>query len=298
MKTLPMRQLFVSLLLSCAGFCVATVNAASSEEALNVPIVTGAGAHFAWIVFESLKPDLERVSGRSIELQGRNSALGMGCDAGIKTALQNAPGHETFGFVCCPLSQQEVDKKKLVVYPIALEPVLIVVNKNNPVTGLSTDQVRQLMRGDIINWKDVGGNDEPVVLITRLHCKSRPGHWKTILPNAADFRQQRLNVSSAADMVQRVSDFSGAIGHIGSTWDFGPESNLQIVSVNGYQPTVDNIRTKRYPFFRSLSVVTNQHPSKDILAIIKEVQTGPAFDAVAQRYNLLKLNHYEPGNLP
>ena len=69
-------------------------------------IITGAGAHFAWVVFDELKPDLERVSGRPIELHGRNSTLGMGCNAGIKTALQNAPGHETFGFVCCPLSQQ------------------------------------------------------------------------------------------------------------------------------------------------------------------------------------------------
>ena len=99
-------------------------------------------------------------------------------------------------------------------------------------------------------------------------------------------------------MVRRVSDFSSAIGHIGSTWDFGPESNLKIVSVDGYQPTADNLRKKQYPFFRNLSAVTDQHPSEDVLTIIREVQAGPAFDAVARRYGLLKLNHYEPGNLP
>ncbi len=293
-----MRRLLVSLLLGCASISVAVVKAADPEDTSSAPIVTGAGAHFAWIVFENLKPDLERVSGRTIELHGRNSTLGMGCNAGIKTALQNKPDHETFGFVCCPLSKQEVDTKKLLVFPMALEPVLIVVNKSNPVDNLSVDQVRQLMRGDIVNWKDVGGNDEPVVLIARLHCKARPGHWKTILPDAAEFRQKRLNVSSAADMVQRVSDFSGAVGHIGSTWDFGLASNLKVVSVNGYKPTADNIRTSHYPFFRNLSVVTNQHPSKDVLTIIKEVRTGPAFDAVAQRYNLLKLDRYQPSNLP
>lgn len=293
-----MRHLFVSLLMGCASLLVAEVTSADAQGAPNAAIVTGAGAHFAWVVFDELKPDLERVSGRQINLHGRNSTLGMGCNAGIKTALQNAPGHETFGFVCCPLSQKEVAEKKLLVYPVALEPVLIVVNKDNPVNNLSTEQVRKLMRGDIVNWKDVGGNDEPVVLVTRLHCKGRPGHWKTILPDAAEFRQKRLNVSSAADMVQRVSDFKSAIGHIGSTWNFGPESKLKVVSVDGYRPTTANLRTRQYPFFRNLSAVTDQKPSEDVLAIIREVQAGPAFDAVAKRYDLLKLKNYEPSNLP
>lgn len=293
-----MRHLFVSLLLGCASLLVTEVNLADAQEASNPAIVTGAGAHFAWVVFDELKSDLERVSGRPIELHGRYSTLGMGCNAGIKTALQNAPDRETFGFVCCPLSKKEVEEKELLVYPIALEPVLIVVNEDNPVTNLSTGQVRELMRGDIVNWKEVGGNDEPVVLVTRLHCKGRPGHWKTILPDAAEFRQKRLNVSSAADMVQRVSDFKSAIGHIGSTWNFGPESRLKVISVDGYRPTTENLRTGKYPFFRNLSAVTDQKPSEDVLAVIREVQSGPAFDAVARRYDLLKLKNYEPSNLP
>jgi len=283
-----MKTKFVPLLRLCAAlFLLLSVSGRVAAD--HDAIVTGAGAHFAWVVFNSLKADLEKASGRSIELHGRNSTLGMGCNAGIKTAMQNAPGHETFGFVCCPLSKDEVEDKKLLVYPIALEPVLIVVNQANPVSNLSTDQVRGIMRGDIINWKEVGGNDEPIVLVTRLHCKKRPGHWKTILPDAAAFRQKRLNVSSAADMVQRVSDFRSALGHIGSTWDFGPDSNIKILSVDGYRPTAENLRNKHYPFFRKLSAVTNQTPGEDVLAIIREVQTGPAFHAVAVRYNLLQL---------
>ena len=256
-------------------------------------IITGAGAHFAWVIFDSLKADLEKVSGRSIELHGRNSTLGMGCNAGIKTAMLNEPGHETFGFVCCPLSKEEVDSKKLLVYPLALEPVLIVVNRANPVSDLTAKQVRGIMSGDIVNWKEVGGNDQPIVLVTRLHCKKRPGHWKTILPDAAEFRQKRLNVSSAADMVQRVSDFRSALGHIGSTWDFGADSKLKVLRIDGYQPTAENLRNKHYPFFRNLSAVTNRTPGEDVLKIIHEVQTGPAFKAVAERYKLLQLESTE-----
>jgi phosphate transport system substrate-binding protein len=293
-----MRKFFSTLLSSCAGILVLATSIVQAEADNGKPVVTGAGAHFAWVVFESLKPDLERVAARTIELHGRNSTLGMGCNAGIKMALRNAPDYETFGFVCCPLSEQEVADKKLLVYPIALEPVLIVVNRANPVSNLSSEQVRGIMRGDIVNWRDVGGGDEPIVLVTRLHCKNRPGHWKTILPDARDFRQQRLNVSSAADMVQRVGDFGGAIGHIGSTWDFDADDKLKIISVDGYRPSAENLRLKQYPFFRNLSAVTDQHPSNDVLTIIREVQTGPAFDVVAKRYQLLKLHTYEASNLP
>jgi ABC-type phosphate transport system substrate-binding protein len=213
----------------------------------------------------------------------------MGCNAGIKTALRNGPDRETFGLVCCPLGDEEIKSKRLRVHPIALEPVLIVVNRDNPVSDLSVAQVRGIMRGDIVNWSTVDGRDEPIVLVTRLHCKKRPGHWKTILPSAEKFRQQRLNVSSAADMVERVGDFKAAIGHIGSTWNFSSKDDLKVLSVNGYKPTPANLRAGKYPFYRQLSVVTDERPSEGVLSIIKEVKTGSAFKRVAQRYSLLPL---------
>ncbi len=272
-----------------AGLLVVLVSPVKSLYADTDKVITGAGAHFVWVIFDRLKADLEEVSGRSINLHGRNSTLGMGCNAGIKTALQNSPDNETFGFVCCPLSEEEVSSKKLRVYPIAQEPIYIIVNQANPVSDISEEQARAVMRGDIVNWEALGGADEPVVLVTRLHCKKRPGHWKTILPDAGAFRQQRLNVKSAADMVQRISDFEGSLGHIGSTWDFGPESRIKVLSVNGIMPTPENLRLKKYPFYRELSAVTDQHPSEDVLKIIHEVQTGPAFRKVAVKYNLLPL---------
>lgn len=293
-----MKRFVAALIGGCVGLCVFATGTGGALASAKDAVITGAGAHFAWVVFDSLKPDLERVSGRTIELHGQNSTLGMGCNAGIQAALSNRPGRETFGFVCCPLSEKEVRTKGLKVYPIALEPVLIVVHATNPVSDLSTAQVRGIMRGDIVNWQDVGGHDEPIVLVARLHCKARPGHWKTILPTAEAFREQRLNVSSASEMVRRVSDFRAAIGHIGSTWDFGPDSSLKVLTVDGVEPTAENLANGRYPFYRNLSAVTDLAPSEDVLTIIREVQTGAAFERVARQYQLLRLEEDRPSNLP
>jgi len=252
--------------------------------------ITGAGAHFSWIIFNSIKSDLERVSGRKIVLYGKNSMLGQGCNAGIKNAHLNGPGKETFGFVCCPLDKHEVESKKIKVHPIAIEPILILVNQSNPVNNLSSQQVRDIFSGKITNWKTVGGNDKPIAVVTRLHCKKRPGHWKTILPSAKAFRDVRLNVSSADEMVQRVSDFEGAIGHTGSTWLFETGNKVKRITIDGKAATASNLQAKAYPFYRQLSAVTDLNPSNDVTRIIKEVQTGSAFFRTAKQFELLPLN--------
>jgi len=252
--------------------------------------ITGAGAHFAWVIFDELKGELEQSTGKKLQLYGKNSNLGMGCNAGVKLAQQHSHEHETFGFVCCPLSQQELEQKKIKIYPLADEPILILVNKSNPVENLSIDQVRAIFRGDITNWKEVGGWDKPVAVVTRLHCKKRPGHWKTILPDADDFTKERINVSSADEMVKMVTKFDTAIGHIGSTWIFDNNSNVKAVSVNNVDASAENLKNKTYPFYRKLSAVTSMDPSEDVLTTIRQVQYGKSFEAIARKYNLLPLN--------
>lgn len=252
------------------------------------PIV-GAGAHFSWVIFHDLKPDLERVTGRPINLYGRNSALGLGCNAGIKNASHYHPDRPTFGFVCCELDEAEIRKNNLDVYPLAHEPLLILVNRANPVSNLGLQQVRDIFSGKIRNWKEVGGEDKPIVVVVRLHCKDRPGHWKTILPSADRFRKDRLDVKSADDMVKKVSDFSSAIGHTGATWTFGPKDWVKSITIDGHAPTAANLKAGTYPFYRTLSAVTRKGVKGDVLTLIREVQQGRAFRAVAEKYQLVPL---------
>lgn len=267
-----------------------SIQAEPESESSASGTITGAGAHFAWVIFDSLKDELEKTTGKKIELFGKNSNLGMGCNAGIKLAQQSTHDHETFGFVCCPLSQQEMDAKNIKIYPLAEEPVLIIVNRKNPVSNLSIEQVRSIFRGGITNWKTVGGWDKPIVVVTRLHCKKRPGHWKTILPDAKDFVKQRLNVSSAAEMVKLVTQFETAFGHIGATWEYDAGSNVKTLTVDNVAATAENLKNNTYPFHRRLSAITSLNPSKDVLKTIEQVQHGKSFEAVAKKYNLLPLN--------
>ena len=276
------RKPLTMLAVLCLSVLLCLPKAAFSDE----DVLMGAGAHFAWIIFDAIKADLEKATGRKIILFGENSMMGVGCNAGIKAAKQNAPHHETFGFVCCPLTDKEVKKNHLKVWPLAKEPILILVRDDNPINDLSVEQVRRIFRGDVTNWSQVGGPDKPIVVVTRLHCKDRPGHWKLILPDEKSFRQERLNVKSAAAMVQRINDFGSAIGHTGSTWKFKPSDRVKVLSIGGVAPTAENLKNGTYPFFRDLSVVTDESPSKDVVKLIEEAQYGPSFRRAAKQYNL------------
>jgi len=292
-----MKQLNLNIKTFCAAtlasvllFADSSIASTAKQEESAENALMGAGAHFSWIVFDALKEDLERKTGRTTILFGENSMLGVGCNAGIKAAKQHTIGHETFGFVCCPLTDEEVKKENLVVYPLAKEPILILVRNDNPINDISSKNLKAIFRGDIANWKEVGGDDKPIVLVTRLHCKDRPGHWKTILSDEKEFRQDRLNVKSASAMVQRINDFQYAIGHTGSTWKFRAGDKIKFLTVDGVAPTAENIANGKYPYYRVLSAVTIKNPSPDILKLIEEAQTGPAFQKVAKQYSLLPLN--------
>jgi phosphate transport system substrate-binding protein len=261
-----------------------------AEDTPDSKTITGAGEHFSWVILDELKPDLERKYGRIIKLFGKESMLGAGCSKGVKKAKENGPGHETFGFVCCPLSQEEIQKEGLTVHPLALEAMLILVNKSNPVEDIPIEKVRAIFRGEIVNWKEVGGEDKPIVLVMRPHCPDRPGHWKTIVPSLDQLRKDRLDVKSEAEEVQRVSDFAEGIGNIGATFIFSPDQKVKVIKVSGLAPTAENLKSGKYPFIQELSIVTHGELSPELAGIIKEVQTGQAFKEVGKKYELVPRN--------
>lgn len=262
---------------------------AGAAEKPPMPTITGAGEHFTWVLLDQIRPQLERDQRLQLILFGKESMLGHGCNVGIKKAKENRVGNETFGFICCPLAKEEVAAEGLTVHPIALEPLLIIVNKSNPVQDIPIEKVRAIFRGEIRNWKEVGGEDRPIVIVLRPHCPQRPGHWKTIVPAVEQFRKDRIEVKAEAEVVQGVSDFAEGIGNIGSTWVFEPSQNIKVVTVSGVAPTAENLHNKRYPFYQEQSIVTHGEISAPLADMIREVQSGKDFRRVAEKYELLPL---------
>jgi len=287
-----MNSLFKNMI---ATFAISIFIFPLASQASDNLSVSGAGAHSSWVILDKVKPILEKKHGKKITLFGKQSMLGVGCNAGIKSTKQSSPTQESFGMVCCTLSDAEVGKKNLDVFPLALEPLMILSHETNPVDNLTVKQVKAIFSGRITNWKDVGGDDKKIVVVTRLHCKKRPGHWKRILPTPTDFTSKRINVQSADEMVKRVGDFESAIGHAGTAWLRGENSKTKIIRVGGYLPTSENLKKERYPFFRQLSVITKNNASAELKALMlstqKEVARHPELFSEHQLLPLSTATH-------
>jgi len=60
-----------------------------------------------------------------------------------------------------------VGERRVIMTPVAWDALVVIVNKNNPVSDISLEQLRKVYLGEITNWKELGGSDAPIDLYIR-----------------------------------------------------------------------------------------------------------------------------------
>ncbi len=98
---------------------------------------------------------------------------------------------------------------------IAYDGITVVVNPANPVSNLTFDQVRNIYNGNISNWKDVGGQDKPIVAISRDSSSGTYKDFQTMAMNGDKYRPDVLAQSATGGIVSEVAQNPNAIGYIG-----------------------------------------------------------------------------------
>lgn len=171
------------------------------------------------------------------------------------------PCEATIGAWCCPVPQEMDKRLGIVRIPVAMDAIVIYVHPSNPINNITIAQLRAIYRGTMVNWSEAGGPDRPIVALVRRHCEDIPevfreqitGSWEHY-ENVADW----LEVKSIEKMIENVEKFPLAIGYESSV--FAKKDSVKILSVDGISPTAENIKTRRYPFWRELSLgILKQH---------------------------------------
>lgn len=198
-------------------------------------------------LFWTLKPHLgaiKKATGVNVDFSGAG-----GCGDAAKSVAAGKTGA-----VCCRFDNAELAALGGgVLHSLALEPLMIIVNKKNPVVQLTAQQVEALLTGQVTNWKAVGGADQEVAVIFRPHCRFRPGHWKVILP-FDQWRNKRIKVNSTVKMITTVAAIPGAIGHLGSV--LLDPGKMKVLSIDGVSPLETDPFARNYPYYRPLSILT------------------------------------------
>ncbi len=137
-------------------------------------------------------------------------------------------------------------------YLVAKDALTIYVNKSNPVTNLKINQVGKIFSGEINNWSYLGGNDEEIVVASRLPNSGTYYHLHEFVLRDKPFTPDAKIFHSVGDVIKFVNKNSNAIGYGGMQDTVG----VKHVSIENVYPNVKNSRNDSYPFTRYLFFFT------------------------------------------
>lgn len=152
----------------------------------------------------------------------------------------------------------------------ALDGLSIYVNEKNPVKELSMQQLKDIYQGKITNWKQVGGRDQKIILYSRENNSGTYVYFKDNVLNGEDFTSTAQNMPGTAAVVNAVAKDVAGIGYGGAAYGKGIRE-LAIKADDkspAYAPTMENIRSGKYPLSRFLYMYLRTKPTGTLKAYI------------------------------
>lgn len=155
-----------------------------------------------------------------------------------------------------------------VPFAVAFDCIVPIVHPDNPVTDLSIEQLMGIYKGDIKNWKDVGGPDSQIVVISRDTSSGTYEVWEEKVMNKERVYPGALLQASSGAVVQAVSSNKNAVGYVGIGYI---NSSIKPVSVNGVEGTPETTLSNKFPIARALYMFTPGWPAGDVWNFIQYV---------------------------
>lgn len=161
--------------------------------------------------------------------------------------------------------EKGVSPKEIV---IAMDALLPVVHPSNPVKDLTLEQLKDIYMGKATNWKEVGGADAPVVVISRDTSSGTYETWEEkVMHKEKVFPGALLQASNGA-VVQAVSKNKNAIGYIGIGY---LDASTKALPVGGTMGSAKTALDGSYSIARNLYLYVNGEPAGEVAKIIKYV---------------------------
>lgn len=187
------------------------------------------------------------------------SVSGGGSGSGI-AALIN--GEINIANASREISQEELDQAKannieIGTFIDARDGITVIVHPNNPVEKLTLDQIGRIYRGEITNWKEVGGKDMPITLYGRQSNSGTFTFFRDVAVKG-DYASSMRSMNGNSDIINAVAQDETAIGYVGVGYFKQAQNQVKQVLVstdgNNYYSSTDlqAIDQKLYPLARPL----------------------------------------------
>ncbi|OQX27811.1 MAG: phosphate ABC transporter substrate-binding protein [Desulfobacteraceae bacterium IS3] len=164
-----------------------------------------------------------------------------------------------------------------VKHTVAYDCIIPVVHASNTVKDLTMEQLKGIYKGEIKNWKEVGGPDLQITVISRDTSSGTYEVWEEkIMKKERVFPGALLQASSGA-IVQAVSKNKNAVGYIGIGY---VTADIKALSVNGVAGSKTSALDGTFPISRPLFMFTKGEPegdAKNFLIYVKDPQKGQKY---------------------
>jgi phosphate transport system substrate-binding protein len=187
------------------------------------------------------------------------SLSGGGSGEGVKALIDKTTDIAT--------SSREIKKEEIalaeskgvkpVAHVVAYDAIIPIVHPKNKVTNLSIDQLSQIYQGKITNWKEVGGDDLKIVVISRDSSSGTFESWDHFIMKKAKVTPRAQMLASSGAVVTAVAKNRYAIAYVGIGY---VNKSLKALQVNGITASVQSAMSKEYPLSRELYMYTNGEP--------------------------------------
>lgn len=283
------------IIMTSAVFAVSTLLTACGGASTQESSGAGAGGTLKGTVTVSgstsvqpLAQDLSDVfkdaePGISVEVQGGGSTQG------VKDASE---GNSDIGSSSRDLTAEEKNLG-LTEHIIAYDGVAVVVHPSNNIANLSKDQIVKIFKGEIKNWKDVGGSDKEILVVTReegsgtrtafeeligLQEKKDDKTFSLITTNA-------LTVDGTGAVKASIASKENAIGY--TSLGFVDDS-MKKVSIDNLECTVDTVKSKTYPISRPFILLTKGEVKPEVQAFLDFILSDKGQEVVGESYVKVK----------
>jgi phosphate transport system substrate-binding protein len=141
---------------------------------------------------------------------------------------------------------------------VAIDGIAVIIDKANTVANLTKDQLIQIYTGAINNWSEVGGLNQPIVVVGRESGSGTRGAFEELLA-IEDQAKYSNEINSTGGVMAKVASTPGAIGYV--SLDVLDDSVLA-VSIDGVEPTEESIKAGEYLLSRPFVMATLGEISK------------------------------------
>ncbi|HDN97660.1 MAG TPA: phosphate ABC transporter substrate-binding protein [bacterium] len=161
-----------------------------------------------------------------------------------------------------PMKDKEI-KKALekgvnpVAHVIAMDGIAVIVHPSNPVNEITLSQLKEIYTGKISNWKQLGGKNQKIVVISRDVSSGTFECFNKLVLKKERVRPDALLQASNAAVVSIVKRTEGAIGYVGLGY---LNSEVKALKIEGVFPSQETVLKGTYPISRPLFMYTNGKP--------------------------------------